>query len=147
MLCAKKIAACHRSMNTVKLSGYLGLLFGCLLDIHGVQNKSNIKRDDLMLKILTYFDENFAERLTLQKVAADLGYHPVYFSRIFNKYIGMSFNDYLNRLRIDKIQEELSKGKASVANTVHKFGFTNMKTYYNALKKFRKQKNERQSET
>lgn len=147
MLCAKKIAACHRSMNTVKLSGYLGLLIGCLLDIHGVQNKGNIKRDDLMLKILTYFDENFAERLTLQKVAADLGYHPVYFSRIFNKYIGMSFNDYLNRLRIDKIQEELSKGKASVTNTVHKFGFTNMKTYYNALKKFRKQKNERQSET
>lgn len=47
-----------------------------------------------------YIQENYKEKLTLQMVADHVYMNPQYFSRVFKKEMGVTYTDYLNRLKI-----------------------------------------------
>lgn len=49
---------------------------------------------------ITYINENYKEKLTLQMVAAHVYLNPQYFSRIFKKEVGVTYTDFVNNLKI-----------------------------------------------
>jgi AraC-like DNA-binding protein len=59
-------------------------------------------RAKLIAAAKSYIHENYGEPITNNDIAAALGYHPYYLSRLFNKEVGISLHKYLNehRLRI-----------------------------------------------
>ena len=73
-------------------------------------------------KVKKYITENFHCKLTLTTVATHFNYSPTYFSKIFKRSMGISFNNYLNSLKIKKAQELLflqNKSTTEVANLLN----------------------------
>jgi len=52
-------------------------------------------------KSIKYIHDNFKQKLSLQLVASYVFVNPQYFSRIFKKEIGVTYIDYVNRLKIE----------------------------------------------
>lgn len=55
----------------------------------------------LIEKSLSYIHDNFKQKLPLQLVSSKVFLNPQYFSRIFKKEVGVSYIDYLNKLKIE----------------------------------------------
>jgi AraC-like DNA-binding protein len=96
------------------------------------------RKSELMIDVLEYVRRNSEKELTLPLVAEKFGYAPNYFSTLFNKLIGMSFNDYLNYIRYTRASEIILLQGCSVTDIAMKCGFGSMNTYYRAKNKFDK---------
>ena len=53
-------------------------------------------------QVLAYIEENYGERITLQKLADVAGLNREYFCRMFSEVAGETAFTYLNRYRIKK---------------------------------------------
>jgi AraC-like DNA-binding protein len=120
-----------------------GLLFeglvSCILgkiELTAGKVERHEKPGDLIIKILDYIKENSNSDLSLSDVASKFGYTPNYFSSIFNKYVQMSFNDYLNYIRYTRAAEIILLQGCTASNIAMKCGFGSMNTYYRAKNKF-----------
>jgi len=52
-------------------------------------------------KSIKYIHDNFKQKLPLQLVSANVFLNPQYFSRIFKKEVGVTYIDYVNKLKIE----------------------------------------------
>lgn len=88
-----------------------GLLYTILgkLDEHFTLKKSNPFYNNTMQNLLKYIEVHYHEKISLESISKDLGFSKFYLSRIFSNKIGYQFNDYVNRLRINKAQKLLSE--------------------------------------
>lgn len=80
-------------------------------------------------QVLSYIEENYAQTLSETELAKLCHYNPAYFSRVFKKYTGLTFTEYVKRLRIRKacacIAEEKRTDKLYI-----RVGYTNKTTFY-----------------
>lgn len=60
------------------------------------------KRQTRIRRIVQYMHEHYSERITLSDIAREEGLSLSYASHLFKMQIGMSFQEYLNVLRLDK---------------------------------------------
>lgn len=109
-------------------------LLGSLKKRCGVINSKTDKTGALIPKILKHIDDNSKTDLTLPDVAQQFGYTPQHFSVIFNRYVGVSFRDYLNSVRLYKVERLLNEG-CSVCLAAMLEGFKSLNTYYRAKSK------------
>lgn len=79
--------------------------------------------------ITSYVKEHYAEDLTLQEIARLVSLNPDYFTRFFKKYMGMTFLDYVNSVRMEHIVRDLQKTDLSVQQLLEIHGFTNYKLF------------------
>ncbi len=84
-----------------------------------------------ILKAVEYINLNYDKELTLQTVADKVNLNAFYFSRVFKKETGISFTDYLTKLRIDKSKELLLEG-IKAFEVSEKVGYLNY-TYFSKL--------------
>lgn len=73
--------------------------------------------------------------LSLTSICEYLGYTNNYFSALFKKETGMSWNDYLHRYRIEQAKKYLISG-LSVNETYKKCGYLSLRTFNRVFKKF-----------
>ena len=91
---------------------------------------------DLMVRVLCFLDENYADKMTLDSVSAEFGYNKYYFSRLFNKYIGESLTNYIHIVRLQHFMRKRKKNKtASIADLAMDCGFDSVPTFYRCFKK------------
>ena len=121
--------------NRLVLSGYVDVFLGTLHDAAPPDMRAGADFPRAA-EILRYLDDNFAGKLTLRSVADRFGYSANYFSALFNRFTGMHFRDYLNRLRISRTARLLESGKR-VADVLSECGFESPNTYYRAAKKWK----------
>ena len=55
--------------------------------------------------ISCYIRKDWAKEVGVEIVAAELGVSPEYFSYLFSRNIGMTFSEFLRRLRVEKARE------------------------------------------
>ena len=96
------------------------------------------RSNDLIVEVLEYIKRNSDSELTLTDVAAKFGYTPNYFSSLFNKLVGMNFNNYLNYVRYTRATEIILLEGCTATNIAMKCGFGSMNTFYRAKNKFDK---------
>lgn len=89
---------------------------------------------DVICRILNYLSENFAQRLTVEQVAAHFGYSRSRFSHLFKSTIGYSLPQYLNMLRCRSVSELLLSTDTPVVDLAISAGFNNAHTFYSAFK-------------
>jgi two-component system, response regulator YesN len=58
-----------------------------------------------------------------RKAAESAGVHPSYLSRALKKELGMTFTDYINKLRIEEAKYVLDQGNASVTEAALSVGY------------------------
>jgi AraC family transcriptional regulator len=61
--------------------------------------------------------------LSVAKVAADAGVHPVHLARVFRRFLGCSPGDYLRGYRLERAAAMLGRSTASLADVAQSAGF------------------------
>jgi AraC-like DNA-binding protein len=75
-------------------------------------------------KTRVILDERFDESLRFDDLARDFGLHPVYFSRAFRRYTGLSMSEYVRAARLRHARHVLSSSRRNVAAIAAESGFS-----------------------
>lgn len=132
---------------TAKKTEYVMVIKGLIYNVvallirESVLPASNITYTESIMKVLpsiSYIEEHFNEKITLEEIASVQRFAPSYFCRLFKKASGTGFVDYLNFIRICKSERMLSHSDKSVLEISYELGFSSL-SYFNRL--FKKYKN------
>ncbi len=94
----------------------------------------NVKNRDLIYRAISFIRQNYQREITLQDVSEHVGLTSTYFSKLFGEEMGMSYTDYLNRVRIESAKL-LMKEDLTLAEVSQRVGF-NDQSYFSKV--FRK---------
>ena len=116
---------------------------GLLTRLRQPAGAAQIQADDPMLKRLRQAVESerlyLDPALSLPSLAKTLRLTPQHVSRLINAGIGASFNDYVNRLRIEEIQRRLALpdgASRKIGQLGFDCGFSSSSVFYAAFRKF-----------
>ena len=84
----------------------------------------NITRDEAVRRARHFINQNFADQVTLKQTAGYIGISPAYLSRMFHHEYGISFNKYLNSVRLEAARELLLNSSCQTAEVAECCGFT-----------------------
>ncbi len=76
-----------------------------------------------------YIFQRYTSELSQEEVAEHLGMTPTYFSRFFKQATGRGFVEFVNRLRVSKSCELLSKSDKPVTEVCFESGFNNISNF------------------
>ena len=85
-------------------------------------------------KAIIFTELHFREPISQAQVAAEAGYTPAYFSKLFKKVTGESYTQTLNRYRLNYARTLLGNGM-SVAESCFNSGFGSLTNFLEAFKK------------
>ena len=66
------------------------------------------------VRAIQFIDRHYQEDIHLTDIAKTLSFSTSYTSRLFTRYIGLSFVKYLSYVRVRESLEDLLEGKASI---------------------------------
>lgn len=76
-----------------------------------------------------YVAEHYAEKITLEEIAAKLQMNPSYFSALFKKQTGKNFQNYLQDYRIEKAKELLRTTNETMMSIAERVGYTDTRYF------------------
>jgi AraC-like DNA-binding protein len=95
-----------------------------VLDMAETVRKPSKLRQELRLRTaLDYVQQNFGEPLSRKKVAKMSGFAPTYFSELFVKLQGKSFEEHVFSLRFERAKQLLSSSDLSATRVAELSGF------------------------
>ena len=86
-------------------------------------------------KMIAYIDENYKQKIELEDIAKIGGYNVNYTSQFFKRQLGVSFLEYLLRLRLREATVRLANSEDGVAHIASSCGFADIKAFNVAFKK------------
>ncbi|HZJ83524.1 MAG TPA: AraC family transcriptional regulator [Clostridia bacterium] len=95
---------------------------------------SRLKRLD---KVLAYIDSNYHDNITLGDVALVANFSKYHFTRFFKEATGMTFNEYLNMVRVRKVEEYLLNVDIPITEIGYKAGFNSIQTFNRVFKRIK----------
>lgn len=85
--------------------------------------------------LINYINANYTEDLTLEQMAAYIGFSKYHFSRLFKQHTNTTFYDYLCRKRVQAAQALLTTD-LSITEIAFQTGFNNLTTFCRCFKKY-----------
>ena len=85
-----------------------------------------------IMKAVKIGEQDFAGRIHVSEVAARVGISRSYFSVRFKKYVGLTFGDFIQNLRIRRAKELLRQTDLSVLDVAEKSGYEDV-YYFNRV--------------
>lgn len=120
-----------KEKNKLFCESLIAYLLGELSECNEYVPRLHDKPREAIIGVIDYFNNNYQNDLTLSGVAAEFGYASSYFSALFNRFIRMSFNDYLNYVRYCKALELLRERRGmKITDAAMRCGFGSMNTFY-----------------
>ena len=118
----------------VLVKGYLLAFFGEML---GMMPMSKIRADDsqAIRAILDYCSQNFRQDLSLSSLEEEIHLSKYYISHLFGDKLGVSFNEYINSLRVSEACRHLRFGERSITEISEISGFGTLRTFNRAFSK------------
>ena len=131
----------EKAMNEEMRRGFITLLFGMLKNYCGTAPRVASKNNELIVRVMQYIEEHLSENITLELLSREFGYEKSYFSRVFNKYLGMNLREYLNRSRISEVNRIRQQSPTlPISKVWESCGFDSPNTFYRAYNKYGAQK-------
>lgn len=90
--------------------------------------------EQLLYKIFSFVEQEFAGECTLEQLARESGYNYSYLSRYFKKTIGLSFNAYVNHYRLSHACYLLENTRESVLQCALDSGFSSLRSFNRSFK-------------
>ena len=84
--------------------------------------------------ILEYIHAHYREKIDLNQLSRNFYVTPSHISRLFKKYMNTSIVSYINKLRIEKAVELLTKENYSVKETADYIGYDSLNNFYKYFK-------------
>ncbi|MCR4435305.1 MAG: helix-turn-helix domain-containing protein [Clostridiales bacterium] len=120
---------------------YLNSLMGYILKNFDIIQKKpeNISSHENSLKrlkkIMDYVNENYAEKISLKEVAREEYLNFYYLSHLFKGKVGMTFQEYVNNVRLEKALEALKEKDKKISEISDSCGFSSINTFKENFKK------------
>ncbi|MBQ9263631.1 MAG: helix-turn-helix transcriptional regulator [Clostridia bacterium] len=93
---------------------------------------------EIMNSAITFINEHYMDDISLEDVAAFVGFSKFYFSRTFKQFSGLSFSEFLSKKRLNVASDLLVRTPKTIREIAEEAGFGSIATF-NRL--FREEKN------
>lgn len=91
--------------------------------------------ENVLDEVLYYIQNNYHENLKLESIAPIFGYNSSYLGKIFTKNVGMSFNHYLDMIRIRESKKLLEQQQLKIYEIAERVGYSNVDYFHKKFKK------------
>lgn len=98
--------------------------------ISGKENEPEAIRDSK-----TYLKNNFDKTITLGEAAQYVNMSAHYFSKMFKKATGLTFTEYLSRIRIEKAKDLLQNPNNRISTIAYEVGFDSLSQFNRTFKR------------
>ncbi len=125
-----------------KPAGYFELMRCVLKEIlilmmRNISREGSAKKFDACIEqVLDYTDKNYSENISLSKLSAELNYSLPYISAKFKDNVGMTFCEYLQRLRINQSCKLLADTDKKIIEVAELVGYRDIRFFNTLFKKY-----------
>jgi two-component system response regulator YesN len=95
----------------------------------------NVKNAETLSQVLRYIRENYAQPITLDEVARSVFLSPFYFSHLFMDELGITFMEYLTRVRMEEAKKMLGDKALSMQAIAESVGYDDASYFSKVFKK------------
>lgn len=99
-------------------------------------NEEQSSISPIVQQVISHMDKHYAEELSIKTLAQKYNINPSYLGQVFNKEIGQSFSDYLNKIRNEKAKELLLNTNLKVNDIAVKVGYIDTSYFYRKFKDY-----------
>lgn len=92
-------------------------------------------KDSKTEQILRYIEEHYREKITLEDAASQVFMAPTSFSRFFSRETGVSFVNYVNKIRLECAVQEMLSSNASISEIAWENGFGSVSQFNKYFRK------------
>ena len=93
------------------------------------------RKHHTLQQALTFIHNNFSTDISLDRVAGTAGISKYHFSRLFKEMTGMTYQSYLNRVRIEQAKKLLNDDALSITDTGSAVGYSDLTHFERIFKK------------
>lgn len=108
-----------------------------LIDIARKSSTDTIPvNNSLVNDMANYLQANYKHNISLAELARIFSFTPNYCGHLFKQMTGITFNDYLNNLRVKHACKLLLSSNLSIREIAYDSGFNSLEYFYTTFKKF-----------
>lgn len=111
------------------------LIRHCMVEEEDVTITASQRQLSALQDAVRYIDENYAFALTLEDVAERAGFSPAYFSKKFRTVTGVTYKEYLTKVRLKQALRDLRVTERTINEIAYSSGFPNIKSFIELFKK------------
>lgn len=112
----------------ILIQSYMQIILGWTLPLFQLVHKEN-KGFSSIQKAVDYILKNYTQPITLESAADAAGVGKNHLSAAFSKHMGMSFNQYVNNIRLHSAREALRYTDKSITEIAYACGFGSLRTF------------------
>ena len=116
------------------INNYLGIFNSRL--IQNVSEYKNTNNIEIINSAKKFIDKNYMKDIRLEDVAKEVCISSYYFSRIFKKYEGVNYIQYLTKVRMEKSKELIIEDKLQIKEIASKVGYLDQNYFSRVFKKY-----------
>lgn len=98
-------------------------------------DKENLKSLEIQ-KSLEFIHDHFREPLNIEEVAYYAGFSESHFSRAFHKFTGVTYTDYLQKIRLGEAKKMLEKTDWLITKIAFEVGFGSLSNFNQVFHKY-----------
>lgn len=127
----------YNNVNLIRLQGQTMQLLGLMQEICQRMNaKKNDKTSSTIKKICAYIEEKYVDPgLNASSLAEEFYLSDTYFPQYFKKHMGISFSDYLEKVRIDHALELLKDHTLTIEQISQMTGYGSSHSFRRSFKR------------
>ena len=110
--------------DDIQASGVLNRLMVSCIDECQLRRHANLDRNDYTASIRSYLDVNYQENISLDSLAQEFSINKYYLQKLFKKRLGLSPNEYLTRVRLEKAKTLLRTTDETMIQIAQDVGYT-----------------------
>ncbi|MGN9165651.1 GH39 family glycosyl hydrolase [Tissierellaceae bacterium HCP3S3_D8] len=124
----------YRLLVLSELNQLLAYMISSCDNIRIEDDKSDIMKEDMerLENIISYINDNLGQKITLQQLAKREHISLYYLSHFFKNKVGISFQEYINTVRLDKATSLLITTNDTITDVAFQCGFSST-TYFNKI--------------
>ena len=136
----------HGTQSYLLNCSYANKFFDALLKAYDLQPPEPSAFNQKAIEFLNYINENFAKPISLKTMAEEFGYSEGRCSYLFNSYVGVSFKNYLNDIRMQNALSMIATNNYTITEIIEQSGFGSPVTFYRQYAKYKEKKAQRHEE-
>ena len=120
--------------NNRLIQAYVQMICAHVFSRMEMVEKEAVSGEDMVYRAVEYVAGNFRKKITLDKMAYDLGISKYVLSRLFKKTFHCNFVTYVNGIRLNYAVSMLNATKESITNICYDSGFDSQRTFNRVFK-------------
>lgn len=128
-----------------KKNGYINLIrvyiaeiiIKLLRKIQADKSSLSAVQRELVSKITSFIENNYSIKIKTDELASKLFFNKNYISKLFKQSTGLSIHVFLREIRLKEACRLLKTTQRTITDIASDCGFSDMKTFYSAFKKYK----------